>query len=406
MVLRTVESKHELITLEGDRLVFHEGFEVEGPAVAAAQAGLDRGCSLVHTTERMLSLGGTLLSHGSNAALVDSVAAEVDKVVSTLRAAAAAEIPHALQAGVEQLEDLLSRHFDSTQTTSVQQEIITGIVKIMSQTRTEFVRSLADEEGPLAAVRSDLSGQLARIDKRQDVLAEALVTLTERLKATRALEQADERSTAKGADYETLVGSALDWAVSPYGDELAFVGDEPGPSGSKAGDFLIRLDPSSCGSRDVRVAVEAKAQRQKPPLAKALKWADDSMACREAVAAIVVFASADCAPLMGRSMRVFSGNRILVVFDRDDRNPLALEAAVHLARRLALASVERDDREVDADVLQAHIERLVEIIDEARAIKRGAAVSRKGLNQVDAAYERLRADAMGLVRDITALFDE
>jgi LPS sulfotransferase NodH len=64
--------------------------------------------------------------------------------------------------------------------------------------------------------------------------------------------------------------------------------------------------------------------------------------------------------------------------------------------------VGEDDSELDAESIAEDLQRLTEIIDEARSIKRGANAARKGIDQVDTGYEKLRAEALATVGQIAS----
>ena len=81
----------------------------------------------------------------------------------------------------------------------------------------------------------------------------------------------------------------------------------------------------------------------------------------------------------------------MVVYDRDELDPLALKAACHLARTLALATSCDPSHEIDADYVSEQIERLTSAVDEGRSIRRGINAARKDVDAIEAGYDELRA---------------
>jgi len=124
------------------------------------------------------------------------------------------------------------------------------------------------------------------------------------------------------------------------------------------------------------------------------------MANREAQAGVLVFASAELAPLRGRSLRAYAGNRFIAVYDRDDQDPLALEAACQLARTLTVAAQLDGADTIDVDHLAQQLERLNSVVDEGRSITRGVNAARKGLDTIETGYETLRTKALAIIKEV------
>ena len=53
--------------------------------------------------------------------------------------------------------------------------------------------------------------------------------------------------------------------------------------------------------------------------------------------------------------------------------------------------------------MKAAIEKLAAVIDQARAIEKGVAIARKGIDQIETSYTDLRKDALGIVNEIHSL---
>ena len=96
---------------------------------------------------------------------------------------------------------------------------------------------------------------------------------------------------------------------------------------------------------------------------------------RDAEVGVMVFAHAAQAPLAGKSLRVFPGNRLLVVWEPEANGDLAVEVASQLARTLAIGA-EGDETKINRRGLADRLAKLHNVIDRADQIKRGIASAR------------------------------
>jgi hypothetical protein len=381
--------------------LFIKDLSVGGNAFQAAKESTDRGHALELTVRQMLDLGGQLLLHGANWATVDWVSAEVSRLVDRIARTATDLIPTALNAHKEQLALLLARHFDDGNSNSLQHQLAEVLAEFTSELRAQFVKGLQDEAGPFALLRAELVGKLSAVDVRQDELLRHVTGLSERLATIKAVKDEREKGTAKGVDYESVVGQVIEGIFAPFQDTVFPVGTEAGAQGSRAGDFVVLLNPDDAEGHEVRIAIEAKCQRLS--VRAALRELDEAMSNREACSGIMVFSDAAQAPIGGRVLRAYSGNRIIVVFGEGDANTLALEVACSLARSLALATPKTIPSEVDAQCVREQVDHLVELLEEAKSIARGASAARRGLDQIEGGYKKLRTDALSILSNITQM---
>ena len=161
--------------------------------------------------------------------------------------------------------------------------------------------------------------------------------------AARGAERA--RSAAKGVDFEDLLEAMLGDLARGAGDLLDRTGNEAGAvMKSKKGDFVLTLDARVARGCDLRVVIEAK---DRPMSMRAIR--DELREAREnrgAAVGLVVFTPAH-APAGVAPFSVV-GDDVYCVIDPEAPEPATLEAAVRLARLLALASLAEHEVEVDA----------------------------------------------------------
>lgn len=194
-------------------------------------------------------------------------------------------------------------------------------------------------------------------------LEERLVAI-EAAAAARGSERA--RSTAKGGDFEDLLEAMLADLARGAGDLLDRTGTDTGSlMKSKKGDFVLTLDARVARGCDVRVVIEAK---DRPMSMRAMREElREAKENRGAAVAVVVFSEAH-AP-SGVAPFNLVGDDVYCVIDPDAPDPTSLEAAIRLARLLALASLVEREVEVDAAAIGATLTAVREQLEAVRTLK-------------------------------------
>jgi hypothetical protein len=239
------------------------------------------------------------------------------------------------------------------------------------------------------AVSAEVDRLLALLDEKSRNI--------ERLRRVR-----DQVSSARGLDWESSLGPVLDAAFEHYGDEVEATGATRGTADDLVGDYRVTVNPRDTGGRDRHIVFECKTRKKRPSLAKALEELDEAMLNRDAQVAVMIFANRAQSPIQGsRPMRVYHGNRILVVYDPENEpgSELALDVACALARTLAIAA-EREDLTLDRGVLADKLNQLANIIERGGSIKRGLSTAYRGLDTVEEAYEKLAEEATAIVLEL------
>jgi len=180
--------------------------------------------------------------------------------------------------------------------------------------------------------------------------------------------RADERSksAAKGGDFETLIEGMLGEIARGANDLLERTGTDAGDAGrSKKGDFVLTLDPGLTRGAELRVVVEAKDRKiSGREMRDELREARTN---RDAAVGLVVFTPAH-APAGIAPFDVRAGD-VYCVLDPAEPESSTLEAAVRLARLLALASLREREAEVDAAALGEALTAIREQLENVRAMK-------------------------------------
>lgn len=201
------------------------------------------------------------------------------------------------------------------------------------------------------------------VDSGFKALHEKLVAI-EAAQAARAGERS--KSAAKGGDFEELLEGMLGDIARGANDLLERTGTDAGDDGrSKKGDFVLTLDPDLCRGADLRVVVEAKDRKM-----SGREMRDELRAAktnRDAAAALVIFTPAH-APAGIAPFDVRAGD-VYAVIDPADPDAATLQAAVRLARLLALTSLRETEAEVDLAEVTASLTAIREALEAVRSLK-------------------------------------
>jgi hypothetical protein len=194
-------------------------------------------------------------------------------------------------------------------------------------------------------------------------LHEKLVAL-EAAQSARAGERS--KSAAKGGDFEDLIEDLLGEVARGAGDVLDRTGTDAGDAGrSKKGDFVLTLDPDISRGADLRVVIEAKDRKM-----SGREMRDELRAAktnRDAAAALVIFTPAH-APAGIAPFDVRAGD-VYAVIDPAAPDVATLQAAVRLARLLALASLRENEADVDLAEVTAALTAIRECLEVVRGLK-------------------------------------
>jgi hypothetical protein len=199
-----------------------------------------------------------------------------------------------------------------------------------------------------------------------------------------------------------VVLAELEAIHAPLGDEVRCVRSEYGllpksSKGSKAGDFVVVVNPENTGGREVSYVVEAKTG----PLAadKARRELEIAIKNRGAVAGVLVFDGLDDAPLGGRAYLPHGDGRFTAVLDHEDRIPLAFEVACREARLIVITSA-RAEGTLDKGWLLTNCNRLCEIVEQASGMLKSVSGIERGAGDIRDRYGQMRREALALIDEM------
>ncbi|HTG40953.1 MAG TPA: hypothetical protein VK697_04995, partial [Methylomirabilota bacterium] len=239
---------------------------------------------------------------------------------------------------------------------------------------------------PMHQFRVEIGREFDRLNER--------LTAIEAAAAARGAERA--KSSAKGADFEDLLESMLADLVRGSGDLLDRTGDETGDlMRSKKGDFVVTVNPHSAGGADLRIVIEAK---DRPMSGRAMR--DELREAKEnrtAAVGLVVFTPAH-APAGIAPFDVRAGD-VYCVVDPATPDPATLEAALRLARLLAVASLRDVTAEIDADAIRSALAAIRAELDAIKGVKATLTSIATSSASVQACLDRLREAILARVAE-------
>lgn len=403
------------VRLVEDRIVI-ERMEIadEGTARVVREQAKE-GRQPVETVTRAVEIGARVIESEGTAANVDFVNSQFRQHMGGL----AKELSSLLEAGNEELAERIASSFGADRSDSVQQQIREMLLKANEHQRTELVRLFNAEEGanPLADFKTSITGKVAEAALRSERQAESLreshareskelrdqvgllktevARLSERQQGDELLAEAEEAGTRKGRSFEEQVHDELEVLAAGQDDVAHHVGDTSSEAGGKKGDTVLELGACN-GPALATVVVEAKNRA----LSKNEAWAELNAAIteRDADYGLLVVAGEDKVPKGLDDLAEYQGNKMIVVLDREDPDPLALRLVYRYMRARVLASQARG-LQLDAGGVRAASE-------DARARLKNVNKIRKSLTNITNSADRARGDVDEMVNGVEACLDQ
>jgi hypothetical protein len=396
--------------VDGDRIVVER--LVLGDAALAAQLAEREPADRPAVVERALRIGLLALQDAATSMDVDVVRREFEKLVAQTSAAneqAARAVEEVLRTNFADGEGRLPRTLERfLGDRGALQQFVT---ELFDETRRDsaigriggLLGQYFDGDRSKLAQLLDPTRLGSPLHQFRQEISEGFRSVHERLAAIEAASRAraEERakSAAKGGDFEDLLEGMLADLARGSGDLLDRTGTEVGAVlGSKKGDFVLTLDGRVTRGADLRVVLEAKDRvMSQRAMREELREAREN---RGAAVAIAVWTTAH-APT-GVAPFAMVGEDVHVVVDPESPDPAYLEAAVRLARLLALAQLEDREVEVDAAAIGRALAGVREQLDAIRALKSQLTSVSNATKAVWTGLETLRSGILARVAEAEA----
>lgn len=289
-------------------------------------------------------------------------------------------IRHHLEAATENFAKLVGKEANENFPRVIEertQKFVESLLKFLDPEQTNSLNSQL--EGAMKLLKKDIMSQIAQDMKEQKN------SLDEGLKSLGFVKKAFDASTQKGIPHQDYVGQILEgFAGTDVVTDLSSEGTGAAYSSgrSKSGDYRVTLGETFGKANSISFSVEAKNSKLSEK--SALKELHDNCTNRGTDVGILVFASQDQAPTQGRALKIFPGNKIMVVCDNSAETPLyaAYVYARHMAKLL------KSSTEFDENSLSRAIEDVIKYLDVEDAINKDAKAARN-------AVDRLVSTALG-----------
>jgi hypothetical protein len=326
--------------------------------------------------------------------LNDRVAAQVDEVLRQNFADGDGRLPRTLETFLGdhgQLRTFTRELFDEDRRDSAigRMRVLLGGYFDGDASRLALLLDPTRMGSPLHQFRSEVSKGFEQLNER--------LTAIEAAATARASERS--RSAAKGADFEDLVEEMLADIVRGSDHLIERTSDAAGNvMRSKKGDFVVTLDPATVRGATLRVVVECKDRQVS---GRAMR--DELIEARrnrDAAVGLVVFSTAH-APAGIAPFDVRMGD-VYCAIDPTEPEPATLEAAVRLARLLALATVRDSSTEVDASAVHDALDRVSAELDAVRGLKTKLTTIGTAAQAVNAGLDQLREGVMARIAEAEA----
>jgi hypothetical protein len=410
MEARIVQLPTNDVRVDGDRIVI-ERLVVRDASLAAIVAERepeDRPAFV----ERALRIGLSALQDASVTVDVDLVRDEFEKLIrsseqANVKAAEALDevlrsnfadgdgrLPQTLEKFLGDrgaLRTFVAELFDETKRDSAigRMRTLLGTYFDGDASKLALLLDPTRQNSPMHQFRTEVANGFERLNER--------LTAIEAAAAARGAERA--KSAAKGGDFEDILEAMLADIARGAGDLVDRTAGEAGEIlRSKKGDFVVTVDPTRTGGAEVRVVVEAKDRPMSlRSIREELREAKQN---RAAAVGLVVF-SPDHAPTGIAPFDVRAGD-VYCVIDPAAPHAATLEAALRLARLLAIASLREVEAEIDVEAIRAAIAGVRAELDALKGIKATLTSIATSTAAVQASLDRLRDAIVARVAEAEA----
>jgi hypothetical protein len=411
-----------------DRIVVEDLTIADRDTARVVRERAEAGEEPSRTVRRTIEIGTRVLDREDTAAEVDFVRREfermaaehreqvdarnqetAERVEAEIRRAFGAEeagglLGTALESHSTGLTEQLAELFDDGRDSAVQARI-----KSMLEERDQaFLQRLSaeDEANPLRPLlttlrnwarerREDQDARDQKLEEKLDRLLQEAATLAGVQRGSEELAAAVDAGTQKGFDFEDAVHEQIERIASARGDAAHHVGSVSNEAGSKKGDTLVEIGGAN-GSARSRIVFEAKDRKLSRN--EAWKELDAELEGRGAAFAVLIVSGESKLPAKTEELHEYQGNKMVVIFDKESLDPLALELVYRYASARALMA-----SELDLDVDAAGVDALVERA--AAALKRGKGV-RDCLTRAEQGIDGARDGFDAIVADVESCLDQ
>src|SRR3954447_18262041 len=366
----------------GDRVVVDGLVVGDDAAVRLVREREEAGADTERVITDAIEIGARVLDREQAGANAEFVKGELDKAtreVELVLAERTREVTEQLSRKVDEafgaesghVTKTIQKHFSDESSAAVQNRVREVVGEALASVQQSLVQqfSSADSQNPLAEFKAGVVREVQSVGRVQtqtlQEMGVRLAALQQQLGELRVerekeeeLDAERERGTAKGRTFEELVAEALDGIAVVQGDACDAVGDLKGATG-RTGDIVVGIDACNGPARG-RIVFEVKTGK----LGKneALRELDKALEQRDGDFAVLVVPTEEKVPAKLRALREYNGDKLVVTFDPETEDALALELAYSLARARVLMS-RSETEDVDSAAIRDAVERALNAME-------------------------------------------
>jgi hypothetical protein len=318
------------IEVNADNFVIKQ-YKVKGKPAQVLIAATLEGQQPEKVLDDMLQIGAIALQQSHGESMVRQIESSMENLAKVINIEANEKFPEQIKSKTGDLMKDLAKYLDPKVVGSIQQQIDKVLTSQMAE--------------QTALLQKELKVHYAKLE--------------EGFNGLNKVKEVVQNSSHKGIPFQNVVGNFLDRFAGT--DDVvsdlsaSSTGKAAREGKGKSGDYLVTLSNTFGTPAPIAFSVEAKASKKSE--SEALKELNANMKNRGVDVGVIVFESEDDAPTMGKRLKVFPGNRIMVVLDESE---IALQCAYILAKQLAMGVKKSGGDSIDP----ADVERLVNEVSE------------------------------------------
>jgi hypothetical protein len=318
------------IEVNADNFVIKQ-YKVKGKPAQVLIAATIEGQQPEKVLDDMLQIGAIALQQSHGESMVRQIESSMENLAKVINIEANEKFPEQIKSKTDDLMKDLAKYLDPKVVGSIQQQIDKVLTSQMAE--------------QTALLQKELKVHYAKLE--------------EGFNGLNKVKEVVQNSSHKGIPFQNVVGNFLDRFAGT--DDVvsdlsaSSTGKAAREGKGKSGDYLVTLCNTFGTPAPIAFSVEAKASKKSE--SEALKELNANMKNRGVDVGVIVFESEDDAPTMGKRLKVFPGNRIMVVLDESE---IALQCAYILAKQLAMGVKKSGGDSIDP----ADVERLVNEVSE------------------------------------------
>jgi Uncharacterized protein conserved in bacteria (DUF2130) len=249
--------------------------------------------------------------------------------------------------------------------------------------------------------REDQDARDRKLEEKLDDVLQQAAQLAGLQRGSEELEAAIEAGTQKGFVFEDVVHDEIERIASARGDAAHHVGAISNEAGSKKGDTLVEIGGAD-GPARARVIFEAKDKK----LSRNDAWQelDAELEGRNADFAVLVVSAESKLPARTQELHEYQGNKMVVVFDKEEADPRALELIYRYAcaRALMASAAELD---VDASGVSALVERAAAALKRGKGVRDCLTRAQQGIDGAREGFDSIVGDVEDCLGGIESLIE-